>query len=137
MRLGYARVSRAGQHTEQPETALDAAGCDKIFIDHKVSGAVKHRPQLSRFLDNLRPGDVVVTKIGRLGRDLQQMLELVASINACDADIVSLAEPEIDTTSAEGKLVFAALQSSPNLNETGWVSALEKSLNARKQMELN
>ena len=108
MRLGYARVSRDDQHTEQQETALDAVGCEKIFVDRGVSGAAKHRPELDRLLDQLRLGDVVVvTKIDRLGRDLHQMLDLVASIHACEADIVSLAEPEIDTTSAAGKLVFA------------------------------
>ena len=69
---------------------------------------MKNRPELDRLMDQLRPGDIiVVTKIDRLGRDLHQMLDLVASINACKAEIVSLAEAEIDTTSTAGKLVFA------------------------------
>ena len=69
---------------------------------------MKNRPELDRLMDQLRPGDIiVVTKIDRLGRDLHQMLDLVAAIDACKADIVSLAEAEIDTTSAAGKLVFA------------------------------
>ena len=108
MRLGYARVSRADQHTEQQEIALRDAGCEKILVDRGVSGALKSRPELDRLLDQLRPEDVVViTKIDRLSRDLHQMLDLVATIHAQGADIVSLAEQEIDTTSAAGKLVFA------------------------------
>ena len=92
MRLGYARVSRADQHTEHQETALREVGCEKIFVDHGVSGAAKNRPELKRLLDQPRPDDVlVVTKIDRRGRDLRQMLDLVIRINASKADIVSLA----------------------------------------------
>ena len=108
MRIGYVRVSRADQHTEQQETALRAAECEKIFIDHGVSGTVRRRPALDRMLDHLREGDtVVVTKIDRFGRDLHQMLGLVELINERNADIISLAEPEVNTTAAAGKLVFA------------------------------
>ena len=108
MRLGYARVSRVDQHIEQQVTALEEAGCEKIFIDHGVSGTVRSRPELDRLLDNLRNGDVaVVTKIDRLGRNLHQMLDIVALINERHADFISLAEPEINTTSAAGKLVFS------------------------------
>ncbi len=108
MRLGYARVSRTDQHTEQQEIALRDAGCEKILVDRGVSGALKSRPQLDRLLDQLRPEDVVVvTKIDRLSRNLRQMLDLVEVIHERGADLVSLAEREIDTTTAAGKLVFA------------------------------
>ena len=107
MRLGYARVSRADQHTEQQETALRDAGCEKLFIDHGVSGAAEHRPQLERLLDQLRSGDVVVVaKLDRLGRSLPNVLDIVEEIERQGAGLVSLAESAIDTTSAAGKLVF-------------------------------
>ena len=108
MHLGYARVSRADQHTEQQIAALEEAGCGKIFVDQGISGAAKRRPELDRLLDQLREGDVVVvTKIDRLGRDLHQMLQLVKLIHEHGADIISIAEPEIDSTAAAGKLVFS------------------------------
>ena len=107
MNLGYARVSRTDQHVEQQESALHEAGCEKIFVDHGVSGATKSRPELDKLLDQLRAGDVVyVTKIDRLSRSLQQMLEVVRAIEERGAGIVSLAESTIDTRSAAGKLVF-------------------------------
>ena len=107
MRLGYARVSRADQHTEQQETALRNAGCEKLFVDHGVSGAAEHRPHLERLLDQLRSGDIiVVTKLDRLGRSLPNVLDIVEAIEQQDAGLVSLAEAAIDTTSAAGKLVF-------------------------------
>lgn len=107
MNLGYARVSRADQHIEQQETELRDAGCERVFIDHGVSGAAKSRPELDRLLDQLRPGDVVyVTKIDRLGRSLPLLFDIVATIEKRGAGIVSLAESVIDTTSAAGKAIF-------------------------------
>ena len=38
MRLGYARVD---QHTEQQESALELAGCERIFVDHGLVGPLK------------------------------------------------------------------------------------------------
>ena len=107
MLLGCPRVSRADQHSEQQETVVEKAGCKKIFVDHSVSGAIKSRPELDRLLDQLPEHDVVVTKIDRLGRDLRQMFDLVELIHERNADIISLAEPEINTTSAAGKLMFS------------------------------
>ena len=107
MRIGYARVSRADQHTEQQETALANAGCEKVFVDQGVSGAAENRPELERLLDQLRVDDVVVVaKLDRLGRSLPKVLDIVEVIEQRHAGLVSLAESAIDTTSAAGKLVF-------------------------------
>ena len=107
MQLGYARVSTQDQHTQQQESGLHEAGCDRVFVDHGVSGAAEVRPGLERLLDQLRDGDVVVvTKLDRLGRSLPQVFEIVETIEQRGAGLRSLAESDIDTTSAAGKLVF-------------------------------
>lgn len=107
MQLGYARVSTPEQHTEQQESALKNAGCDRVFVDHGVSGAATDRPELERLLDQVREGDVVVvTKLDRLGRSLPQVFDIVETIEQRGAGLRSIAESEIDTTSAAGKLVF-------------------------------
>ena len=107
MQLGYARVSTLEQHTEQQESALKNAGCDRVFVDHGVSGASEKRPELERLLDQVREGDVVVvTKLDRLGRFLPQVFDIVETIEHRGAGLRSIAESEIDTTSAAGKLVF-------------------------------
>src|SRR4051794_41819415 len=46
-------------------TALKQAGCKRIY-EEKVSGAKRDRPALTRMLDQLREGDVVV--VARLDR---------------------------------------------------------------------
>ena len=56
-------------------------------------------------LNQLRPGDVVVTKYDRLARSLKDLLEIVGVIEAKGAGFRSLAE-DIDTTTPAGRLVF-------------------------------
>ena len=105
MILGYARVSTEDQHLDAQLAALDGAGAGRVFGE-KVSGTRTARPQLERLIDQLRPGDVVVvTKYDRLSRSLQDLLGIVARIQAAGAGFRSLAE-DIDTTTPAGRLVF-------------------------------
>lgn len=105
MILGYARVSTEDQHLDAQLTALEAAGAGRVFAE-KISGSRAARPELERLIDQLRPGDVVVvTKYDRLSRSLQDLLGIVARIQAAGAGFRSLAE-DIDTTTPAGRLVF-------------------------------
>jgi DNA invertase Pin-like site-specific DNA recombinase len=106
MRIGYARVSTADQSLDLQRDALLAAGCERIYAE-TVSGARIDRPELARALDGLRRGDaLVVWKLDRLGRSLKDLVALVEAIGAKGAGLVSLSDP-IDTTSAQGRLVFS------------------------------
>ena len=105
MILGYARVSTEDQHLDAQLAALEAAGAGRVFAE-KISGSRPARPELERLIDQLRPGDVVVvTKYDRLSRSLQDLLGIVARIQAAGAGFRSLAE-DIDTTTPAGRLVF-------------------------------
>jgi len=105
MRVGYARVSTSEQDTGLQTDALSNSGCDRIF-EETASGAQRDRPELTRVLDFLREGDVlVVWKLDRLARSLRQLIETVESLQEQGIGFVSLTEG-IDTTSAGGKLVF-------------------------------
>ncbi|WP_220657731.1 recombinase family protein [Tsukamurella sp. TY48] len=77
MRVGYGRGSTRDQHPEAQHDALTAAGCDEIFID-KASGKLASRPQLDKaLLSANRAGDqLIVTKLDRLGRSLENLIEL-------------------------------------------------------------
>lgn len=108
MVIGYCRVSTAGQSLDRQIDQLTAAGCERVYQE-KVSGASKERPELTRLLDALRGGDVVVvTELSRLGRTVKGLIELVEKIHQLGADIRSLKE-NIDTTSPAGKMVFTVM----------------------------
>ncbi|MGJ0429442.1 recombinase family protein [Methylobacter sp.] len=53
MLIGYARVSTDDQHLDNQRTALQAAGCQRLY-EEKISGAKRERPELIRLLDYLR-----------------------------------------------------------------------------------
>ncbi len=81
------------------------AGCDRIFTD-VASGAKTHRPELDHMLDLLREGDtVVVWKLDRLGRSMQNLVDLMTTFDGRGVQFRSLTEA-IDTSNPGGTLVF-------------------------------
>lgn len=105
MLVGYARVSTQDQNPDLQLDALKAAGCEKVFVE-KASGAQRDRPELNATLDYVRAGDtIVVWKLDRLARSLNQLIESVETLAARKIGFRSLTEA-IDTTTAGGKLVF-------------------------------
>lgn len=104
-RFGYARVSTAGQTADLQCDALEKAGCDRLFVD-TASGAKAHRPELDRMMELLREGDVVIVwRLDRLGRSVQNLVELMNRFQEMVVGFVSLNEA-IDTTTPGGILVF-------------------------------
>lgn len=104
MIYGYARVSTTDQVLDLQTDALKAFGCEKIFQE-KVS-SVKERPILKQLLGELRKGDkLVVWKLDRLGRSLQDLITLVHEIQLKHAQFISL-QDKLDTSSAQGRLMF-------------------------------
>ncbi len=47
-KIGYARVTTEGQNDDSQVDELKAYGCDKIFIDHGVSGKHAAAPSSTR-----------------------------------------------------------------------------------------
>lgn len=105
MIYGYARVSTNDQTTNLQKDALEKAGCDRIFTE-VASGAKAHRPELDHMLDLLREGDtVVVWKLDRLGRSMQNLVDLMTTFDERGVQFASLTE-SIDTNTPGGTLVF-------------------------------
>jgi DNA invertase Pin-like site-specific DNA recombinase len=106
-RYGYARVSTREQNTASQYDALIAAGiAPEHVVIEKVSGKLASRPQLDQLLDRLQPGDqVVVTRLRRIGRSHQHLLDLSAWFEAHEVDFVVL-EQGIDTSTPIGWLFF-------------------------------
>jgi len=105
-KIGYARVSTVEQSLSLQISALEAAGCDRIFSDGGFSGASADRPGLSAAMNALRPCDMlVVWRLDRLGRSLVHLVALINELSAREIEFRSLTE-NIDTSSAGGRLVF-------------------------------
>ncbi|MBE9376175.1 recombinase family protein [Allosaccharopolyspora coralli] len=111
MRIGYGRVSTRDQHPEAQHDVLTAAGCDEVFVD-KASGTLARRPELEKaLLAANRTGDqLVVTKLDRLGRSLEHLIELSNQLQAKHVDLVVLNQG-IDTSTAIGRIFFQILGS--------------------------
>jgi DNA invertase Pin-like site-specific DNA recombinase len=109
MKIGYARVSTAGQDLEIQRQALEADGCDRIYLE-KESGAKRDRPELNKMLDSLRAGDVVtVHKLDRLARSLGDLLEISQIIRKAKAELRIMGNEGLDTTTDQGRLMFSIL----------------------------
>lgn len=104
--IGYARVSTQGQNLEQQRARLSELGCSRIF-EEKISGAKRDRPELSRMLDHLREGDVlVVTRLDRLARSTSDLLQIAELLRMKGAGLRSVAEPWADTTTPAGRMIL-------------------------------
>jgi DNA invertase Pin-like site-specific DNA recombinase len=126
LKIGYGRTS-----TLEQQAGLDAqfrdlttAGCEKISTE-QVS-AVGIRPQLDAALEFIREGDtLVVTKLDRLARSTQHLLEIADRVKAKRADL-NILNLGADTSTATGKLIFTII---------GAVGAFERELMLERQRE--
>ncbi len=110
MKIGYARVSTQDQSTALQLDALGKAGCERIF-EEKASGAKTDRTELIKALEYARQGDVIVVwKLDRLARSMRQLIETMEMLRERGISLESLTE-KIDTSSAQGKLVFGIFAS--------------------------
>ena len=117
MLLGYMRVSKAdgSQLLDLQCDALLAAGVAKERLyEDKASGRRDDRPGLVECLKALQPGNTLtVWKLDRLGRDLKHLVELVDRLRRQEVGLRVLAGAgaEIDTSTANGRLVFGIFAS--------------------------
>ena len=106
------RVSKSdgSQTTDLQRDALLAAGVDPGHLyEDKASGKSEDRPHLDACLKALRSGDtLLVWKLDRLGRNLRHLVNIVHDLTARSVGLKVLTGQgaAIDTTSAQGKLVF-------------------------------
>ena len=105
MKLGYARVSTQDQDNQAQISALEQAGCERIFQE-KASGGRWDRPALARLMEQLHPGDVlVVYKLDRLSRSLKDLLLTLEKVELAGAAFCSLTEA-INTGTPAGRMMM-------------------------------
>ena len=126
MKLGYARCSTLDQNLDWQIDALTKEGCDRIFQE-KFTGTRKDRPELLRMMDMLREGDtVIICELTRLSRSVKDLFDLVEQVEKAGANIKSLKEPWLDTTTPQGRLLFTIFSG---------VSQFERDLIRERTME--
>ncbi|PXX66441.1 DNA invertase Pin-like site-specific DNA recombinase [Nocardia tenerifensis] len=107
--IGYARVSTTDQDPQLQLDALNAAGAQRIFTDHGVSGSKAQRPELDACLDHLREGDVLtVWKLDRLGRNTVHVLQLIEQLTDRGIGFRSLTEG-LHTDGPMGKAMLTVM----------------------------
>ncbi|WP_088824936.1 MULTISPECIES: recombinase family protein, partial [unclassified Listeria] len=93
-KIGYIRVSSTEQNIHRQVEQL--SHCQKVFID-KLSGQNKNRPELEKMLAYIREGDlVVVTELDRLGRNNEDLTEIMDDIKKRGATLEVLNLPQLN-----------------------------------------
>ena len=104
MKIGYARVSTLHQDLSLQLSALNDAGCEKVFCEKK--SAFKERREFDNLMNVIRRGDVlIVWKLDRLARSLQQLLSIITRLEKLGVDLICV-DGQINTTTSQGRLLF-------------------------------
>jgi DNA invertase Pin-like site-specific DNA recombinase len=128
MFVGYARTSTLDQIAglEAQVRDLEAAGCEKMFIEQISSVDVVAREKLAQALDYVREGDVLVaTKLDRLARSITHLLGIVAQLEAKGVALRVL-DLGVDTSTAQGRLMLTLL---------GGIAQFEREIMLERQRE--
>lgn len=128
--LGYCRTSTADQVAglEAQQRDLLAAGCDSLFSE-QISSLAASRPELTRLLAALQPGDtLVVCKPDRLARSTVDLLRIVDDLRTrrIGLRILSMGLSTLDQGNPTTMLMLSILAS---------VAQFERSIMLERQRE--
>ncbi|MGI4718731.1 MAG: recombinase family protein [Janthinobacterium lividum] len=126
MLIGYARTSTVEQVAgfDAQVSALMAEGCERVFKEQVSS--VAERKELEEAIGFARLGDVfVVTKLDRLARNTQHLLEIVQRLDSKGVSLKVL-NLGLDTSTPTGKLMLTML---------GAVGQFEREIMLERQKE--
>ena len=108
--LGYIRVSKEKMCLDRQWDALIAAGVpERNIYQEKVTGTKRDRDELNKMLESIKPNEniiIIVADLTRLSRSTTDLFEIVGKIHAAGAEIKSLKESWLDTSTPHGKLLF-------------------------------
>lgn len=113
--FAYGRVSTIEQSTDNQQLALQQQGFTiqpQRWFAEQISGGTPalKRPEFARMVDRMEAGDsLVVLKLDRLGRDVQDVLSTIEVLASRHIHVKSLDLDGVDLTSAAGKLQLTVL----------------------------
>ena len=124
-RIGYARVSSAGQSLEVQLSKLKKEKCERVYQE-KRSGTNIDRPEFQACMNYLREGDtLVVTRLDRLARSVVHLADLAKRFQKENIDLIVI-DQKIDTSTSTGRLMFNMLAS---------IAEFENDLRSERQKE--
>jgi DNA invertase Pin-like site-specific DNA recombinase len=127
MIIGYARVSSRGQSLDVQLDKLTNAGAERIYQEKASGKSSADRGELQSLLAHLRPNDVVLcTRLDRIARSTVDLLSIVKSIEGAGAGLRFTDQPEVDTTTPQGKLFVTML---------GAIAEFERELMLQRQRD--
>jgi DNA invertase Pin-like site-specific DNA recombinase len=107
-KIGYARVSSAGQNLDRQIGALRAEGCDRIYREKASGKSTRGRPELEKAIDALGTGDVlVVAEWDRATRSMMDGIAIIDRVLARGALVKVLDKQHLDLTTTIGKGLLA------------------------------
>ena len=110
MRYGYARVSSKTQDYSAQVDALKAAGCERIFSEKKSGKSATDRPEFTKLMRTLVPGDtIVVSKLDRLTRSSRDLHNILHEVQEQSCGFVSLTGDWCNTSSEVGRLMLTIM----------------------------
>jgi len=136
----YARVSTRGQDPAMQLSELRDY-CQRRgwvvhgeYVDRGISGAKDSRPELDRMMRDCRRclvSSVVVYRYDRFARSLQHLVNALSEFNGLGIDFISLHEG-IDTTNANGRLIFGIFASIAEFERELTVQRIKSGLDAAR-----
>jgi DNA invertase Pin-like site-specific DNA recombinase len=110
VKIGYARVSTAGQNLDRQIAALRAEGCKQIFREKASGKSTNGRPELEKAIDQLGTKDVLVlAEWDRCTRSLQDGVALIGRIHERGALVKVLDRDYLDLTKPMNRGILAFL----------------------------
>ena len=111
LKVGYARVSTAGQDLTAQRDGLAALGVepDRVYVDHGLTGTNRARPGLREAMAACRTGDtLVVTKLDRLARSVPDARDIIDELTTRGVRL-NVGGSVHDPTDPIGRLLFTVL----------------------------
>jgi DNA invertase Pin-like site-specific DNA recombinase len=109
-KIGYARVSSAGQNLDRQIGALRSESCAEIYREKASGKDMKGRPQLERAIDALGTGDLLVlAEWDRATRSMMDGIAIMQRVHARGAAVKVLDKPHLDLTTPIGRGFLAFL----------------------------
>ena len=125
MKLGYVRVSTKEQNTARQEVLMEQLGVDVVYVD-KISSKNTDRPELTRLMNFVREGDIVIVEsISRFARNTRDLLDLIEQLHSKNVQFISQKE-NIDTHTPTGIFMLTVF---------GAVAELEREYIRQRQRE--